>query len=205
MSYGEDMCDLMARGLHSPVLNFSRYFRSEYSLVLALLCGEIRVMSSITLNADPPRLLCHSKNKCPPVFWIEISVSQHQKTLILLKFYIFLQVIENMTCMELLHMGVRSDSCGHDFFLLKNCQALLNGWSSSRLPIWLLIPISLWFDSKRSHSSEKDLENWFHIINKHFLKISFLLPENLIFLLLPHLKYDTFINIPIPHVRFKVL
>ena len=126
MSYGEDMSNLMARGLHSPVLNFPRYFRSENSLVLALLSGKIRVMSGITLYADPPRLFCHSKNKSPSVFWIKISVSQHQETLILLQFYIFLQVIENMTCMELLHMGVRSDSCGHDFFLLQNCQALFD-------------------------------------------------------------------------------
>lgn len=107
-----------------------------------------------------------------------------------------------MSSVELLHLGIRSHSRGNYFLLLQNSQRLLDWW----FPLWLRrVSLSLRLDSQSSHSSEKDFKDGFHIINKHFLEVSLLLPKNFIFLFLPHFKYDTFVYIPIPDVLFEIL
>jgi len=83
------MSNLMTGCLNSSILHFPRDFGCEYSLGFGLV-GEVRVMSRITLDANSPALLGHAEDESPPVFGVEVGVGQHQETLVVFQFYVFL-------------------------------------------------------------------------------------------------------------------
>lgn len=163
MPNGEHMSYLMACCLHCPVLNFPRDFWSENPLRLCL-TRKVWVVSSVALDTDPPALLSHSKNKSPPIFWVEVCIGQHQKTLIIFQLYIFLKIVKDMPCMELFYLSVRSNTSADDLFILKNRQAWFHTWTAIRL-----------LNSESWDPTEENFENRLHIVDKHFLEISFLL------------------------------
>ena len=104
----------MTGRLYSPILHFLRNLTSKSSL---LILRKVRMVSGITLNANPPALLGHSEDKGPPLLGIQIGVGQNKKTLILSKLDILLQVFKYLTSMELLHLGVTPDASLNDTLL----------------------------------------------------------------------------------------
>lgn len=103
MSYGQHVRQLVARGFNGPILNFSGNLRRELSCILL---SEVRVVASVTLNANFPALLRHSKNESPAVLRIEISISKHKEALVVSELNIFLKIVKNMSCVILLDTSV---------------------------------------------------------------------------------------------------
>lgn len=155
-------------------------------------------MSSIALNTDFPALFGHSKNEGPTVFGIQICIGEHKKTLILLQLYVSLKIIKDLSSVELLHFCVRTNSSLHNLLLFKNIQ------TSLQTMLAFIFALAL-FDPHSAHSPEEDLEHGFHIIHQHFLEVLLLLVQFRVLLLLPHLVYDTFLNVPISYVRKEML
>ena len=102
----------MACRLYSPVLNLFRDGLAEKPLLFSIL-GEVWVVPCVTLNADPPALLCHSKHKCPPFFGEQVDVGQNQEALILLKTEVVFEVFKELPCMILFDLGISPDPCTH--------------------------------------------------------------------------------------------
>jgi hypothetical protein len=114
MADREHVRQLMAGCLDCSILDFSG------NLVVELTSGifrEVGVMSGITLNADSPTLLGHSKHECPPVLGVEISIRKDEQALVIRKLDVLFQVVEDLPCMILLHSRVCSDSSCHHFIL----------------------------------------------------------------------------------------
>ena len=162
VSNAEHMWQLMARRLHCTILHLSSDFGGELSHGSL---AKIGVVSGVALNTDSPALLGHAKDEGPAFLRVQISIRQNQKALILLKTNIFLQVVEQLPSMKLSHSSVRPDPGLYDFLLVKPAKIRLH---------LLFAGVVVLLDADGCHTSEEDFENWFHIINKHFLKISFL-------------------------------
>ena len=73
------MRQLMARRLDRSVLHLPRYLTSELPVVGL---RKVRMVSSVTLDADPPALLRHSKHKSPAVLGVQVSVCKDQQALV---------------------------------------------------------------------------------------------------------------------------
>ena len=119
----------------------------------------------------------------------------------MLKFNVLLEVIEDLTSVELLYFGVRSHTRFYDLLLLQHCQALFNALNFFAI----LVILFLVHNSYSVHASEEDFEYGLHIIYKHPLKILLSLCQYRIGEIFPHLVYNTFINVPIFDMRFKLL
>ena len=192
------MSQLMACSLDGSILYFPSNFRSEISSRLVFM-GKVRMMSCITLDANSPTLLCHSKYKSPPILRIQVSVRQHKQALVLLKLDVRFEIVEDLAGMELFDSCVRANSRLHYFLLLKDIEAAL------KTVFVLAFAIFILFHPYSTHPSEKYLKYRLHIIHKHFLEILLLFIQLWVFLFLPHFIYDAFINIPISDMRQKVL
>lgn len=150
--------------LNCSILYFLRDYLTELTLGFTKLC-EIRMVSSITLYTDTPTLFGHTKHKCPPVFRIEISISEYQQTLMLLKVNVCFQVFKNLPCMELLHFSIHSDPGSNSAFPLKIIQIEINVWCvSSSQPITIRWSICIGFNSSNCHASKEDFNGGFHIV-----------------------------------------
>lgn len=119
MADGEDVSQLVTGGFDGSVLDLTSNFRSEISNRFVLMC-EIWMVSGITLNANSPTLLGHSKDKGPTVFWIKVSIGEYKQALVLLKLNVLLQVIKNLPSMELFHSCVRSHPSLHNLLSFKH-------------------------------------------------------------------------------------
>ena len=122
MPYGEHMRNLVTRCLNSSILHLSRNLGSENPLRLCLTC-KVGVVPCVTLNANPPALLSHSKHESPPVLRVQVSIREHEEALVILKFNVLFQVIEDMSSVELFHLCVWPHSSADDFLLLEDGQA----------------------------------------------------------------------------------
>ena len=100
-----------------------------------------------------------------------------------------------MSCMKLFYFGIWTNSSANYFLLLENSQTWFHTWPT----------IGALFDSESRNSSKENLKHRFHIVDEHLLEITFLLAQVFIFLLFPHLKYDTLVNIPISNMRIEIL
>lgn len=193
MTNRENMSQLVTSSLYCSVLHFSCNFRGKVAHWF-IFTSKIWMVSSIALDADLPALFCHSKHKGPAIFGIQICISKHKKTLILLQLYVGLQIIKDLASMELLHFCVRTNSCLYNFLFFKNIQTPLQTVFSFFFALTL-------FDPYGAHTSEENLKYRFHVIDQHFLEVLLLFVHFRVILLLPHLVYDTFLNVPISHVR----
>lgn len=95
------------------------------------------MMSSIALNTNSPRLLCHSKDESPSLLRVQVSVGEDEETLILVEFDILLQIIKDLASVKLLDFGVVPYPRGDNTPVLKNLKTLfklvLAGWI-----VWVL-------------------------------------------------------------------
>ena len=82
-------------------------------------------MSSVWLDADAPTTLGHSKHESPTLFRIQVGICQDEEALVLLEPDILFQVFEDLTCMELLHFSVSSNTRGDYLFALELREILL--------------------------------------------------------------------------------
>lgn len=101
--------------------------------------------------------------------------------------------------MKLLYFCVRSYSCLYYFLLFENIKA------SFKKILILFTFTFLLFDSYGAHTPKEYLKNGLHIVNKHFLKLLFLLIQLWIILLLPHLVNYAFIDVPVSDMRQEML
>ena len=69
--------DLMTSRLNSSILYLTSYLWAKMPRVIHLSFRKIRMMSSVRLDANSPRLLCHAENEGPAIFGIKIRVSQN--------------------------------------------------------------------------------------------------------------------------------
>lgn len=197
MTDWENVRQLMTCRLNCPILNFPSNFWSEVSHRFILMC-KIWMMPSIALNANSPTLLGHTENESPPVFRVKICICKHKQALILLQLYIRFQVVEDLSSMELFYFCIWSNSSLNYLLFFEYGEALFKAIS-------LIIFFIFWFDSHCAHSTEEDFKDWLHVINQHFLKVFFLLGKFWIILLLPHFVNDALIDIPVSHMRQKML
>jgi hypothetical protein len=100
--------------------------------------------------------------------------------------------------MKLLNFCVRSHTRLHNFLPFKNIKA---AFKTSLFPFFVLCLL----DTNCAHSSEKDLENRFHVVYKHLLEVLLLLLHVRVLLILPHLIYDALIDVPVSNMREKML
>ena len=75
------------------------------------------MVTRVTLDADPPALLGHSKDESPAILRVEVRISKNQETLVVFQFYVFFQIVKDVTCVKLLHFGIGSDSRADNLFL----------------------------------------------------------------------------------------
>jgi len=108
----------MACCLDGSVLHLFRYLLTKLSLWLTML-GKIGMVSCVTLDTYSPTLFGHTKHESPSIFWVEISISQHQKTLILFELNMLLKIFEYLTSMKLLNFCICPYPSCHDSFTLK--------------------------------------------------------------------------------------
>lgn len=137
----------MACRLHSTILHLPSDFGGELSHGSLT---EIGVVSGVALDADSPALFGHAKDEGPAFLWIQISIRQNQKALILLKTNIFLQVVEQLAGMKLSDSSVRPDPRLYDFLLVQPAKI--------RLHLFLAGVVVL-LDANGCHASEEDFEN----------------------------------------------
>ena len=107
--------------LYSSILDLTSYLGVKYSLRLIVTfegLSKVRVVSCITLYADPPTLFGHSEYEGPPFFWVQVSVCENQQALILLQIDISLEVVKYLPSMKLFDTRIRSDSSLYNFLLL---------------------------------------------------------------------------------------
>ena len=79
---------------------------------------KIWMVSSVALNTYTPALFRHPKYESPTLFRIQISICEHQQTLILPQFDILFQIIKNLTCMKLLNLCIGTHSRRHSSLFL---------------------------------------------------------------------------------------
>ena len=161
------MGKLVAGCLDCPVLNFPSNLGGKIPDRLVVM-RKIRMMPCVTLNANSPTLLCHSKDKRPAVLRVQVGICKHEEALVLLQLNIRFQVVKYLTSVELLHFCVRSDSSLDNFLSFKNVKTALKTILFFTFSFILLNAYS-------AHSSEKYFENRLHIVHKHFLEVLLLL------------------------------
>ena len=113
---------------------------------------EIRMMSRVALNANSPTLLRHSKNECPAILWIQVSICQHEQALILLKLNIRFQVVKYLARVELLHFGVGPDTRLHNFLSFQHIK------TTFKTVFIFTFSLAVLLYAYRAHTSEKYLE-----------------------------------------------
>ena len=197
----EDMAELVTSCLNGSVLNLLGHLSIE--VAVGHLLGKVRVVSSVGLDADPPAALGHAKDESPAFFGVQIGVGEHQEALILTQLDAMLQVFEDLAGVELLHFGVLSDSGGNNLLTLQLGQILLDLVEFAFLDMLRVVDlVSLVLDSDHRHTSEEDLENGLHVVDKHLLEVSLLLVRKT---LIPHLQDDHLFDGPVLALPFEVL
>lgn len=191
----------MARCLDGPVLHLPRDLRSELPCVLLT---KLWVMACVTLNTDLPALLRHSKHKCPAVLGIQISVCEYKEALVISQLDVLLQVVKYVSSMVLFDSCVlsytRSDSAlSRQLLKTEGVFEVSLGWSVS------IVVKCFGLDSDSAHAFEEDLECRLHIVYKHLLEVLLLLSQLGVGLVLKHLEDDTFVDVPVTHVTFKIV
>ena len=78
------MTQLMAGGLDSSILDEFGHFSVKHARRLVSMRGKVWMMPCVALDAYTPALLGHAKHERPSILRIQVCVSQHQKTLVLL-------------------------------------------------------------------------------------------------------------------------
>lgn len=107
---------LVASCFNRSILNFSSDGGGKDPLWLVFM-GEVGMVPSIALDADPPALLGHAENESPAIFGVEIGISENQEALVVLKLDVFLEIIEDVSGMKLFDFGIWSYSGTDDLFL----------------------------------------------------------------------------------------
>ena len=101
------MANLVTSCLNSSVLHFLAELLAE------LFVSDFRkagVVPSVALDTNAKAGLCHSKDECPSILWVQVSVCQHQKQLVFLQLHVLLKVLKERQSMVLLDFGVLPDS-----------------------------------------------------------------------------------------------
>ena len=229
MPHRKNMTQLVAGRLDRSVLHELGHLGVEHPGGLSGVLGEVRVVPRVTLDADPPALLCHAEHECPTVLWIEVGVGEHEQALILLELHIILKVLKYLPSVELLDAGVGADAGLDDASPLQFRQILLD--VLVLLFLWLgggdlaagPVNSSLALHSQHRHAREKEFEDSVHIVNEHLLERVLLLSCELnlrlldleaalslqrvghLTLFVPHLEDNDLINGPILLMLFEAL
>lgn len=111
MPHRKHMTELVACRLDCPVLDELGHFGVEHARRLVGMLSEVRMVSSVALDADAPALLGHSEDESPTVLRVQIGIGQYEEALILLQLHIVFEVLKDLPCMELLHPCVASHPC----------------------------------------------------------------------------------------------
>lgn len=86
---------------------------------LVFVC-KVWVVASVTLDADTPALLSHSKDEGPSVFGVQVGIGEHQQTLVLFQLDVVLEVFKDHPRVELLDLSVLSHARGHNSLFFKH-------------------------------------------------------------------------------------
>lgn len=88
--------------------------------------GEVWMVTSIALDAYTPALLRHAEDEGPASLRVQISVCEHEQTLVLLQLHVVFEIFKDLSCVELLHASVASDSRLHHALPLQLRKVLLD-------------------------------------------------------------------------------
>ena len=202
MANGQNVRDFMACCLDCSVLYLPSNVGCKHSFIFWFL-SKVGVVSGVALDADPPTLLSHAKDEGPTFLGIEICVREHKQTLMVLELYVLLQVVEDLTCVELFYFCIWPNSGLDNALFLKHFQVELQLWVSILFVITDAVKGLLHSDSR--HPAEENLEDWLHIIHQHFLERLLLSCKFSVLLLIPHLENDAFVYVPIANLPFELI
>lgn len=142
--------------------------------------------------------------------------------MIIAQAYARLEVLKDLSRMELLHLRVVTHARGHDLPSFKLRQILLDVLVAAAWPVLGLLggSVTLGLNAHHFHAAEEDLEDGLHIVDQHTLKVALLesrlldlLLRNgpgerrvrLLAILVPHLKNNYFLDVPVLAFAFEVL
>ena len=153
---------------------------------------------SIRLDAHAPAALSHAKYERPTIFGIEVSIGQHQHALVLLELQVLMQVVANLANVILLNFF--ANACLHNFASFQLGQV---SFDMANLRVLILISIAC---TSHLHAREKDFEDVLHVVDEHLLEINFALHNLRIryVALVPHLKNDDFLDVPVLAILLEV-
>lgn len=103
---GQHVAQFVAGCLDRSVLYNLGHFGVKHPTWLVRVPGEVWMMTRIALNTDAPTLLGHAEDEGPAVFRVQVGVRQHEQALVLIKFHVVFQILENVASVELLHASV---------------------------------------------------------------------------------------------------
>lgn len=105
MAHGQDVTKLVTRSLDGSVLDQLGDPVVE-DLARPARLREVRVVSGVGLDADPPAALGHTEDKSPSVLRVQVGVRQYEQALVLPQPQIILQILKYLPGVVLLHFGV---------------------------------------------------------------------------------------------------
>ena len=133
MPHREDMAQLVARSLDGSILYEFGHFGIEHTGWLIGVLGKVRMMSCIALNANTPALLGHAEHEGPAVLRVQVCVRQDEQALVLSQLHVILEILKNLSSVELLHAGITSDARLDDAAPFELRKVLLNVLKGRRL------------------------------------------------------------------------
>ena len=174
------------------ILDFLWNLGIEHSLWFTLY-SEVRMMSCIALNAYAPALLRHAEDKGPAILGVEVCVCQYKKALILIKLNVAFQIFKNLPCMKLLNFCIAPHSRCYDPQSFQITEAAMKFLALLLFHLFcftfLRLLVVMWsFNSQYRNTSEEYLDDRFHIVDKHLLKVSLVLSKCLINIVVPHFQ-----------------